>query len=463
MTTQSTPPAAPTTWVFSKKRDLSILFVLIVAGIILRSTGIFHAIGTHPDERHIVQVTSTLERNNMNPKSFAYGSFSFYAAWGFAKVVALFKVSIPMLTQNGDWIWINPSTYDGYFVTGRTFCLLMGSACIGLVYYLSLLLYRSSGIGLIAAFFMATNVFHLQLSRFFTSDVTLTTIALISLIALVRAYQRNRLKDYLLFGFCVGLATATKISSVFLFVPLAVVIGIAALKDWFPSASWRRPIKTFAIITVCGLLLILIQQLTFWKGYPKMLGYRIDETAFLIPASIPFLAAISLLLRRLSKPISFLFASLALGMLVFTLAEPYAILDFTTFQKHTSEQTSMVRGFWRPPYTIQYEHTMPYLYHLKQMLFYTMGIPLFIVSVAGVMRAIISTIFELIHRTVRHEFLTNPLSAEVIPLIFLCVFFLATGYFQVKFPRYLLPLYPLMFIFGASMFRRTLSRQARKQ
>jgi hypothetical protein len=36
------------------------------------------------------------------------------------------------------------------------------------------------------------------------------------------------------------------------------------------------------------------------------------------------------------------------------------------------------------------------------------------------------------------------------------VFFLATGYFQVKFPRYLMPLYPLAFIFGAALFSNAL-------
>ena len=450
-----------TNWLFSRKTDLFILAAVITLGLFLRSTGLFHAIGTHPDERHIVQVTSTLEANSMNPKSFAYGSFSFYAAWGFAKLVAVFNVSIPKLTDEGTWLWIKPSTYDGYFITGRAFCLLMGSACIGLVYYLSVLLYRSSVVGLIAGFFVATNVFHLQLSRYFTSDITLTTIALISLIALVRAYQQGRLRDYLIFGFCAGLATATKISSVFLFVPLGIVIGIAALRDWYPERSWERPLKTAGVIVGGMVILVIAQQLTFWKGYPKVLGYRISEAAFLIPASIPILTGIALCLRKISKPTSFLFASLALGSLILTLAEPYAVLDFKTFQRHTSEQTRMVRGYWRPPYTIQYEHTMPYFYHLKQMMFYTMGVPLFLLCSVGVVGAVLSTILEVLDRTLRHQFLTKPLSSQMIPLVFLLVFFGATGYFQVKFPRYLLPLYPLLFIFGASLFRKLSFRKER--
>jgi hypothetical protein len=105
----------------------------------------------------------------------------------------------------------------------------------------------------------------------------------------------------------------------------------------------------------------------------------------------------------------------------------------------------MVRGYWRPPYTIQYAHTLPYFYHLKQMLWYTMGWPLFVISAIGVGVAIARVALEALDKVFRREFLSKPLSSEVIPLIFMMVFFLATGYFQVKFPRYLMPLYPLAF------------------
>ena len=39
----------------------------------------------------------------------------------------------------------------------------------------------------------------------------------------------------------------------------------------------------------------------------------------------------------------------------------------------------------------------------------------------------------------------------MIPLVFAAVFFIATGHFQVKFPRYLLPLYPILFTFAAAL------------
>ena len=431
-----------TLWVFSRKTDLLILLLIIALGLGLRLTGLNHALGTHPDERHMVQVTSSLHHNKMNPKSFAYGSFSFYAAWGFSQILKPF--------------WKEAGTYDGLFLAGRTFCVIMGTLAIALSYYLSLLIYRRSSVGLIAAFFLAINVFHLQLSHFFTSDVTLTTLALIAIIALVRAHEQGGLKAHLIFGACVGLATATKISSIFLFAPLGLVVLFSMLRDWLGYKNWHLPLKAGSIVILNLLGLVVTLKLIYWKGYPKVLGYRIAEQAMLIPLSIPFLALIAYQLKIISRPLAHLFASLSLGVLIFTLAEPYAIIDFQTFQHHTREQTNMVRGYWRPPYTIQYAHTTPYFYHLKQMLWYTMGWPLFGLSIVGVICACIKLSVESIDKTLRREFLSRPLSSEVIPLVFLLVFFLATGYFQVKFPRYLLPLYPLMFIFAASLFKRTI-------
>jgi hypothetical protein len=436
MINTATPPSP--SWLISKRWDITILVLITLCGALLRAPGIPHGIGYHPDERHMVMVTEALSKQGMNPKSFAYGSFSFYMAWAFSQVVRPF--------------WSFAATYDGLFYSGRAFCALMGTVAIALTYYLAVLLYRRSAVGLIAAFLMACNVFHLQLSRFFTSDIPLTTLCLISVIALVKAHQSGTLWSFLVFGVCTGLATATKISSVFLASPLFVVLGLALIKEWPRTDSTKRFLKVVAIVvgclTLCGVTLFL----TYWKGYPRILRYRVAQQAFLIPLLVPFLAAISILLRKHSRALSKLFACFSVGVLVFVLAEPYAILDFETFIRQTREQTSMVRGFWRPPYTIQYERTVPYFYHLKQMLWYTMGWPVFAVVVLGVIAASLRVTIDLLDKVFRRELVSKSMTPEMIPLVFIAVFFLATGYFQVKFPRYLLPLYPMLFIFAAALF-----------
>lgn len=444
----ATPKQAPMTWLISKRWDLFLLCIIVIGGAQLRIPGIPHGIGFHPDERHMVMVTNDLPSHGMNPKSFAYGSFSFYMAWGFSRLVAP--------------VWREAATYDGLFYSGRAFCTLMGTIAIALSYYLAVLLYRRSVVGLIAAFLMACNVFHLQLSRFFTSDIPLTTLCLISVIALVKAHQKGTLWSFLVFGVCTGLATATKISSVFLASPLFVVLGLTLIKEWPRKDSTQRFLNVLAIIVGGFLLCGIALWATYWKGYPRILKYRVAQPAFLIPLSIPFLAGISILLRKHSKALSKLFACFSVGVLVFVLAEPFAILDFDTFVRQTREQTSMVRGIWRPPYTVQYERTVPYFYHLKQMLWYTMGWPVFAIVAVGFLAAVVRVAIDLLDKILRRELASKQVNPEMIPLVFVAVFFLATGYFQVKFPRYLLPLYPMLFIFAAALFAN-LSRSSRSK
>ena len=436
----------PVFWFLTKRKDLLILALITVVAVALRSTGIPHGVGFHPDERHMVQVTEKLSAQHMNPKSFAYGSFSFYAAWGFAKLFSIFS-------RNG-------FSYDGLFFSGRVFCTIMGSLTVPLVYYLSILLYRRSAVGLVAAALMALNVFHLQLSRYFTSDITLTTLSLISIIALINAYQRGTLRSYLVFGFCVGLATATKISSAFLFVPLLFVISLSTLKEWGRLRSSTKPLACTVIACGAVALTILTDYLLFLKGYPRIYKQRLQPLPTLVPLSIPFIALAAVTLRRYSTPLSHLAAAIALGVTIFVAAEPYAIIDFDTFMRHTREQTSMVQGLWRPPYTIQYAHTIPYFYHLKQMLWYTMGWPVFIAGAIGVGIASIRSVLAFLDKIFKREILSVPFNPEIIPLIFMAVFFLATARFQVKFPRYLLPVYPLIFVFAASVLT---PRQRRKR
>lgn len=447
----------PISWLVSRRADIAILVALTLLGVGLRATGISHGVGFHPDERHMAQVTEKLGVQHMNPKSFAYGSFSFYAAWGFTHVLSFFSSLIESVSRA-----ISPNhavtfgacqrfSYDCVFISGRIFCTVVGGLAIPLAWYLAVLLYRRSSVGLVAAALLSLNVFHLQLSRFFTSDITLTTLCLISIIALVKAYEQGTLRSYLIFGFCAGLATATKISSAFLFVPLFFVVFLSTIKEWGRLTSSAKPLACLGLVAGAIALTALADFLLFFKGWPRVYGQRLQALPTFLPLSIPFIAGAAVLMRRHSRPLSQLTAAIALGIAVFVMAEPYAIIDFDTFFRNTREQTAMVQGQWRPPYTIQYAHTVPYFYHLKQMLWYTMGWPVFLAGLVGVTLALLRCLLEFFDKLFKRELRTSPFSPEIIPLMFMAVFFIATARFQVKFPRYLLPLYPLFFVFAASI------------
>jgi 4-amino-4-deoxy-L-arabinose transferase-like glycosyltransferase/DNA-binding beta-propeller fold protein YncE len=128
-------------------------------------------------------------------------------------------------------------------------------------------------------------------------------------------------------------------------------------------------------------------------------------------------------------------AGLALAA-AFFIGQPYAILDFHAFRNDILEQSRMVRHAGLYPYTNQYVGVPKYLYDLEQMVLWGMGPALGLAVLAGT----IACCF----RTVR-----RPRVAEVLLLAWVLPFFAITGSFDVKFPRYLLPIYPLLVLWGA--------------
>ncbi len=445
-------------WLHSPVVDLLALLLIALFGTTLRIWGVKHGSSFHPDERHMIMVTESLSNNGMNPKSFAYGSFSFYALWFFARVFG-FVWSVVGGAEGLLSAWPDPIGYDGMFLVGRVFCVALGVLAIPLLYALCLLLYRKSHVGLIAAALLSFNVFHIQLSRFFTSDVTLTTISLAALIALVFVYRTNSLYWHVGFGILLGIATATKISSVFLATPLVVAVILLMCRDLGAArAFWSALYGTVA----SGFIALLMggHWYIFLKGgtYP-IFGYNVSGEALLLALAGPYLLTIAFGLAMISPHIAKAICGLAVAGFIFVTAEPFAVLDFTTFAANTREQTSMVQGMWRPPYTIQYEHTVPYFYHLKQMLWYTMGWPVFSVVILGFGFAVFRVLANAGALLVDKSAYARVSLAEAIPLTFALVFFLATARFQVKFPRYLLPLYPLCFLFAGALFSAVESRE----
>ena len=80
---------------------------------------------------------------------------------------------------------------------------------------------------------------------------------------------------------------------------------------------------------------------------------------------------------------SHLCLSLFTCLVVFIIAQPYAILDWSKFISDITEQSEMVRRIRDYPYTRQYIDTTPYLYQFIQLGKWGLGWPLTIISVTG--------------------------------------------------------------------------------
>src|SRR5476649_551042 len=97
----------------------------------------------------------------------------------------------------------------------------------------------------------------------------------------------------------------------------------------------------------------------------------------------------------------------------------------------------MVRHAGLFPYTNQYVGTPKYLYDLEQFVLWGVG-PLLGVA------ALIGTGFA-VARAAR---LREP--AQILLLSWVVPYFLITGSFQIKFPRYQLPIYPMLTLWAAA-------------
>jgi len=129
-----------------------------------------------------------------------------------------------------------------------------------------------------------------------------------------------------------------------------------------------------------------------------------------------------------------------MGLLVaFALTNPFALIQFPAFWRNVAEQAALARGVLDVPYTRQFHGTCPYLYPVIQQLRWGMGWPLGLVAFGGLAYAIWQAVRK------------PPRRAEWVVLTWTVPYFAFVGALYVKYPRYLLPLTPLLAVYAARM------------
>lgn len=267
------------------------------------------------------------------------------------------------------------ASYDGLFYIGRIFTAIAGIATILALYILAVRFFNRR-VALFAAFFLSFSVLHIQYSHFYAVDILLTLEVTLLFITIGSIYRHGRFRDYCITGILLGIGVATKVSILPILLP--IVLG------HFFYCHRHRLIWSFQCHRKVLLLLIV-------------------------------------------------------AALVFAVCQPYTFLDFEKFFHDVRQQSEMVSGKWQPPYTIQYEKTLPYVYQLDQLLSWGMGYPLALAALFGIFSRMV---------TLRRRFF----HFEWIILLWFIVYFLITGSFFVKFLRYLLPLYPVLCLYAAVFF-----------
>ncbi|HEY1390484.1 MAG TPA: DUF2298 domain-containing protein [Ktedonobacterales bacterium] len=408
--TRQTRTVSDRVWDWLARRDpffwAMIIIVLVALGLRLYGINWDANNHLHPDEREIVFKSMCLSlpgtprigncdpaytgagwllspNSPLNPHFFAYGSFPLYllaaVAHGLAWITHL--TGGRFLPPDGG-VW---DDFNHFTLVGRAISAIFDA---GTVLLAGLITRRLAGrwAALLAAAFVATIPFEVQVAHFYAVDTLMLFFVMLTLYGCILLVQgagapapRDRLaagqwwawRLGVLIGAAYALAVATKVSAL----PLAVPILVAVALCW-----WRRGMES-ALLALMGV------------------------------ASI--------------------------GLIVFTLVSPYTFLDWKEFQQQITEQTMLSQGQLDYPYVRQFADATNYIYPLRQLLLYDMGLPLGLLGLAGFARAA-----SKLWRTLNTDWL--------ILVSWLAVYFGIVGGAYMKFTRYMLPVFAGLAICGAA-------------
>ena len=202
-------------------------------------------------------------------------------------------------------------------------------------------------------------------------------------------------------------------------------------------------ILTFFMITTIYRLIIFIEKPTvkhsILAGVFFGLSLSTKVSALILIPIIIISFILSLLHKnkkskqKLSKNIEDIVTFVLFSIITFFLTQPYAVIDFREFVQQTSTQAQMSNNAFIFPYTLQYVGKIPYLYEIKNIFLWGLGPIIALLSIFGI-----------VFMTIKH----SRKMLTILPVIYLLIYFFIFGKFAVGFIRYMLPVYPILTIFG---------------
>jgi YYY domain-containing protein len=372
----------------------------------------------HPDEREIYMVVTGAAGNvplglptslsnffdvrdpaggsPLNPHFFSYGSLPFYTLAALAATIAFLGRHVPSL---GGWATVD--SYANLFMLGRGLSAVLDLASVALIFLLGRRIF-GYWTGVLAMALVAFTVLDIQLAHFYAVDTVLLPICLATLFGATQIVRTGSRAAYVLTGIGLGAALATKTTALLLVIP----IGAAGVLAAWNANQWEGALWPARDLLQSGL-----------KHYERIAV-------------------------RLNANLQWLLGTFLVAALTFCILEPYGVLDRTQLLHDLGDQTTFLVTNNPPfevPFTIQYAHTLPYVYQFQNIVFWCMGIPLGITAFAGVVWFAV--------RALRLRIGTE----QLVLLLWVVPYFLFVGRFFAKFNRYMLPITPVMTLLGAAV------------
>ncbi|HSE44938.1 MAG TPA: phospholipid carrier-dependent glycosyltransferase, partial [Gemmatimonadales bacterium] len=396
------------------------LLLILAAGGAMRfhgldwdvAPGTEHPQQMHPDERFLSLVSNRLDwpdsiggyfdtaRSPLNPyndpetHSYVYGTFPLFLGKAVSTIVGDDPAGID-------------DSYDTTIVWGRRLAAGADTITILLVFLIGSTLFGKRA-GLAGAGLYALAVLPTQLAHFWTVDPFLTFFGALALLeGVTLARERSTARSGLLYaalGVTLGLAVACKINGAFFFV---VPVAVTALR-WGLRDDRRMDLR--------------------WQG--ELEGQLLPDGS----------------IKRLEAPamswmndVSFLFMAVALALITFRIAQPYAFTGPHFWEMGINQQwlddirreLDFQQGKADYPPFVQWAGRTPFLWPLRNMVSWGMGPAL---GIAAWVSLVAAGVFMFRRREMTF----------LLPLAFILPVFAFQGSRFVAFMRYFEPIYPAL-------------------
>jgi hypothetical protein len=183
------------------------------------------------------------------------------------------------------------------------------------------------------------------------------------------------------------------------------------------------------------------------------LATKVSAAIIVIPITIPFIVYFFRKNQKKLPLVAYAFFAVISSLFIFFATQPYTLIDFRNFIQQITLQSQMSNNPFLFPYTLQYVGKIPYLYELINISFFGLGPLSFAICVAGI---------YFLFLNLKKGSITINLSLFLI-VFYSALYFLVFGKFAVGWMRYMLPLYPLLTIFGGYFLSEIVVKKIKKK
>ncbi|MEG4989924.1 glycosyltransferase family 39 protein [Microcoleus sp. BR0-C5] len=225
-----------------------ILFGILLAGFLLRLYGIkanLPDIYSNGEAGRVSNAVEMLANRDLNPHWFGHPATTviYLLVFVYACVFLAGRV-LGIFASADDFKALYFQDQTIFFLSGRLLGVLFGLITIWLVYLVGKRIFNRT-VGLVAAALIAITPIHVSGSQLARMDSLMPLLLLLSFWLCLRIFEKNKLLDYVLASFLLGLAIVTKYP--------AVVFALTIILTFFLSKGWLHQglVKVFSSIAAC--------------------------------------------------------------------------------------------------------------------------------------------------------------------------------------------------------------------